>query len=134
MIGLENMVWGLLVMQMLQVFYAHVLPLYDIRSMACVLFQPVEYDIFESKWTQLVDTAVAQHAVVDPQDPRHGIGADVLLGTGTFADLGRQIAYDSLVLKLCQRTGMAALIQAIERSAPKQSFTMVVQGANKSFL
>lgn len=69
---------------------------------------------------------VAQNSALDPQDPRHVIGTDVLLDTGTFAYLNRQIAYDPLVLDQCQKTGMAALVQTTEVAAPKESFVTIV--------
>ncbi|TRZ08349.1 hypothetical protein HGM15179_018756 [Zosterops borbonicus] len=59
--------------------------------------RPVEYDIFESKWTQLARRVVAQNTVLGQCDPRHVIGMDELLGTGNIADLNRQVALDPLV-------------------------------------
>ncbi|RMC20550.1 hypothetical protein DUI87_01401 [Hirundo rustica rustica] len=122
------------VMQVLRVFNADVLPRYDIWCVACVLFQSVKYDIFESKWTQLAGRVIAQNTVLGQQDSRHVIGTDELLGTGNFADLHRQVVLDPLVLDQCQKTGMAALIQTIEMAAPKESFVTVVQGAEEPFL
>ncbi|TRZ07122.1 hypothetical protein HGM15179_019983, partial [Zosterops borbonicus] len=95
---------------------------------------PVKYDIFESKWTQLAARVVAQNTTLGPQDPRCVIGTDELLGTGNFADLNRQAAFDLLVLDQCQKTGMAALVQTIEMAAPKESFVTVVQGPEEPFL
>lgn len=122
------------VMQVLRVFNADVLTPYDIRCLACVLFQPVEYHIFESKWMQLAARVVAQNTVLGQQDPRCVIGTDVLLGTGSFADLNRQVACDPLVLDQCQKMGLAALVQTTEMAAPKESFVTVVQWAEESFL
>ncbi|TRZ07026.1 hypothetical protein HGM15179_020080 [Zosterops borbonicus] len=48
-------------MQMLRLIDTDVLPPYGIRCLARVLFQPVKYDMFESKWTQLAETAAAQN-------------------------------------------------------------------------
>ncbi|RMC08862.1 hypothetical protein DUI87_13856 [Hirundo rustica rustica] len=122
------------VMQVLQVFNTHVLPPCDIRCLARVLFQPVEYDIFESKWTQLAGRVIAQSTELGQQDPRRVIGTDELLGMGDFADLDRQVAFDPLVLDQCQRTGMAVFVQTIEVAAPKESFVTVVQGYEEPFL
>ncbi|RMB92638.1 hypothetical protein DUI87_30947 [Hirundo rustica rustica] len=122
------------VMQVLRALDADPLPPYDIRCLACVLFRPVEYDIFESKWTQLAGRVVAQNAALGQQDPRHVIGTDVLMGVGNFADLQRQVAFDPLVLDQCHRMGMAALVQTIEMAAPKESFAAVVQGTHEPFL
>ncbi|RMC21364.1 hypothetical protein DUI87_02226 [Hirundo rustica rustica] len=96
--------------------------------------KPVEYDIFESKWTQLAGRVVAQNTALGQQDPRCGIGTDELLGMGDFDDLKRQVALDSLVLDQCQKRGMAALVQTIEMAAPTESFVTVVQGAEEPFL
>lgn len=41
------------IMQVLRIFNADALPPHDIWCLARVLFQSVEYDIFESKWTRL---------------------------------------------------------------------------------
>ncbi|RMC19921.1 hypothetical protein DUI87_03488 [Hirundo rustica rustica] len=104
------------------------------KGLAHVLFQPVEYDIFESKWTQLVGRVVVQNTALGQQDPRRVIGTDELLGMGNFADLNRQVALDPLVFDQCQKTGMAALIQTIEMAVPKESFVTVVQGTGETFL
>ncbi|XP_058280136.1 uncharacterized protein LOC131378769 [Hirundo rustica] len=122
------------VMQVLRALNADALPPYDIRCLACILFWPVEYDIFESKWTQLAGRVIVQNAALGQQDPRCVIGTDELLGMGNFADLHRQVSLDPLVLDQCQRTGMAALIQTIEMAALKESFVTVVQGAQEPFL
>ncbi|XP_039911480.1 uncharacterized protein LOC120748768 [Hirundo rustica] len=122
------------VMQVLRGFNADVLPPYVIRYLARVLFQPVEYDIFEYKWTRLAGRVVARNTALSQQDPRRVIGTDVLLGMGNFADLQRQVALDPLVLDQCQKTGMAALIQTIEMAYPKEPFVTVVQGAEEPFL
>ncbi|TRZ06985.1 hypothetical protein HGM15179_020121 [Zosterops borbonicus] len=58
----------------------------------------------------------------------------MLLGMGDFADVNKQIAYEPSVLEQCQRTVMAALIQTMEMSAPKQSFATIVQGTDEPFL
>lgn len=122
------------VMQVLRVLNVDMLPPYDVQCLVHVLFRPVEYDIFESKWSQLAERAESQNVVADPQDPRHRAGADVLLGIGEFADVDRQVNFDRLLLQHCQKTGRVALTQTMEISAPKQSFAMVVQGADESFL
>ncbi|TRZ10277.1 hypothetical protein HGM15179_016831 [Zosterops borbonicus] len=67
-------------------------------------------------------------------DPRYGVRPDMLMGVGEFADVNKQIAYEPLVLEQCQRIGMAALVQTMEMSAPKQSFTMIFQGTDEPFL
>ncbi|RMC18183.1 hypothetical protein DUI87_05064 [Hirundo rustica rustica] len=129
------MVWGLLKScRCFEFFNADALPPYDIRCLAHVLFQPVKYDISESKWTQLAGKVLVQDATLGQQDPRHVIGIDELLGMDNFADLNRQVALDPLVLNECQRTGMAALIQTIEMAAEKESFMTVVQGTCEPFL
>lgn len=69
-------------------------------------FLPVEFDIFESKWTELAARAVEQNAMLGMQDPRHVIGTDVLLGTGNHAGPNGQVCFDPLVLDQCQTIGM----------------------------
>ncbi|TRZ06649.1 hypothetical protein HGM15179_020460 [Zosterops borbonicus] len=110
--------------------HAHLLlqALIDLRD------RVVEYDMFESKWTQLAETAAAQNQMARQDDPRYGVGPDMLLGIGDFVDVNKQIAYEPLVLEQCQRTGMAALIQTMEMSAPKQSFATIFQGTDEPFL
>ncbi|RMC22152.1 hypothetical protein DUI87_03025 [Hirundo rustica rustica] len=104
------------------------------KCLACVLFRPVEYKIFECKWTQLAGRVIAQNTALSQQDPRRVIGTDVLMGIGNFADLQRQVAFDPLVLDQCHRTGMAALVQTIEMAAPNEPFAAVVQGTHEPFL
>lgn len=122
------------VTQVLHVHSADILPPYDIRHLARVLFQPVGYEIFESKWNQLAARVVARNAALGPQDLRCGIRTDVLLGLGNFADANKQVAFDPLILDQCQKTGMAVLIQTIAMAASKESFVTVVQGSEEPFL
>ncbi|TRZ10325.1 hypothetical protein HGM15179_016785 [Zosterops borbonicus] len=121
-------------MQVLRLVDTDVLPPYDIQCLAKVLFQPVEYGIFESKWTQLAENTAAQNQMAHQDNPRYGARPDMLLGIGEFADVNKQIAYEPWVLEQCQKTGMAALVQTMEMSEPKQSFATIVQGTDKSFL
>lgn len=39
------------VMQLLGVLTADLSVPYDIQTLACILFQPVEFEIFETKWS-----------------------------------------------------------------------------------
>ncbi|TRZ15139.1 hypothetical protein HGM15179_011999 [Zosterops borbonicus] len=121
-------------MHTLRLIDTDVLPPYDIRCLAKVLFQPVEYDMFESKWTQLAETAAAQNRMARQDDPRYGVGPDVLTGVGEFSDVNKQITYEPLVLEQSQRLGMAALVQTMEVAAPKQTFTTIFQGPDEPFL
>lgn len=122
------------VMQVLQVFNSDTLPPCDICNLACALFPPFEYDIFESKWAQLAQRVVLQNAALGQQDPRRLIGVDELLGRGSFADPKKQVVFDPLVLEQCMRTDMAAMVQTIETAAPQASFVTIVQGAEETFL
>ncbi|TRZ07330.1 hypothetical protein HGM15179_019782 [Zosterops borbonicus] len=122
------------IMQVLRVFGSDTLPPYDIRNLAHILLPPVEYDIFESKWAQLAHTVVMQNTALGQQDPRHVIGMEELLRTGSFADPKKQVVFDPLVLEQCTKTGMAAVVQTIEMAAPQDSFVTVVQGAEETFL
>ncbi|TRZ05408.1 hypothetical protein HGM15179_021699 [Zosterops borbonicus] len=61
--------------------------------------RPVKYDMFESKWNQLTETAAAQNQMARQDDPRYGVGPDMLLSIGDFADDNKQIAYEPLVLE-----------------------------------
>ncbi|RMB91824.1 hypothetical protein DUI87_31752 [Hirundo rustica rustica] len=128
------------VVQVLQALDVDPLPPYDIPMIygawARVLFRPVEYEIFEYKWTQLAGRVIAQNTALSQQDPKRVIETDVLMGMGmgNFADLQRQVAFGPLVLDQCHRMGMAALVQTIEIAAPKESFVTVVPGTHKPFL
>ncbi|TRZ05175.1 hypothetical protein HGM15179_021219 [Zosterops borbonicus] len=121
-------------MQVLRLVDTDVLSPYNIQCLGKVLFQLVEYDIFESKWTQLAESAAAQNRMACQDDPRYGVRPDMLLGIGEFADVNMQIAYEPLVLEQYQKNDMAALVQTMEMSAPKQLFAMIVQGTGEPFL
>uniref|UniRef100_A0A8C3QYW6 Retroviral nucleocapsid Gag protein p24 C-terminal domain-containing protein n=1 Tax=Cyanoderma ruficeps TaxID=181631 RepID=A0A8C3QYW6_9PASS len=121
-------------MQFLRLIDTDVLPPYDIRCLGKALFQPVEYDLFESKWAQLAEKTAAQNLQARQDDPGYGVGPALLLGVGDFADVNRTVNYDPLVLEQCQKVGMTALVQMIEMSAPKQPFATIRQGTDEPFL
>ncbi|XP_058682044.1 uncharacterized protein LOC131572746 [Poecile atricapillus] len=122
------------VMQALRGLVGGVLVPYDIQNIGCVLFQPVEYGIFEGLWTEIACQVVQQNTALGQRDPRWVISSDVLLGKDGFADVNRQVGLEPLVLEQCKETGMATLVRALELAAPKEIFVTIVQRADKSFL
>ncbi|RMC22120.1 hypothetical protein DUI87_02993 [Hirundo rustica rustica] len=122
------------VMQVLRSFNASLLTPFDIRSLARALFPPVEYDFFENKWTQLAVRAVERNRTLGPGDPRRMVNIDMLMGTGNYTRAGGQAGYEPLVQEQCQQTGMAALVQTLQRATPQQPFATIVQGVDEPFL
>ncbi|RMB89420.1 hypothetical protein DUI87_34211 [Hirundo rustica rustica] len=122
------------VMQVLRSFNASLLTPFDIRSLARALFPPVEYDFFESKWTQLVGRTVERNTTLGPGDPRRMVNIDMLRGTGNYTRAEGQAGYEPLVQEQCQQTGMAALVQTLQLATPQQPFATIVQGVDEPFL
>ncbi|XP_053826885.1 uncharacterized protein LOC128803701 [Vidua macroura] len=121
-------------MQTLQMLAADMRTPSNIRSVARALFDPVQFDVFEDKWTRLVASAVQRNATRGPQDPRSAVGADMLLGTGSYADPQEQAGYGPLVLDQCQTLGLAALVQTLGMAAPLEPFATIVQGVDEPFM
>ncbi|XP_039584020.1 endogenous retrovirus group K member 8 Gag polyprotein-like [Passer montanus] len=122
------------VMHFLRMLATDVLTPYNTCAMACGLFDPVEFDVFETKWARLAASAVQQNAMLGPQDPRCVIGTDVLLGTGNYVDPQGQAGFNPLMLDQCQTIGIAAMVQTQEMTSPNQPFATVVQGADEPFM
>ncbi|RMC09539.1 hypothetical protein DUI87_13692 [Hirundo rustica rustica] len=122
------------VMQVLRSFNASLLTPFDIRSLARALFPPVEYDFFESKWTQLAGRTVERNTTLGPGDPRRMVNIDMLMGTGNYTRAEGQAGYEPLVQEQCQQTGMAALVQTLQLATPQQPFATIVQGVDEPFL
>ncbi|RMC20968.1 hypothetical protein DUI87_01822 [Hirundo rustica rustica] len=122
------------VMQVLRSFNASLLTPFDIRSLARALFPPVEYDFFESKWTQLAGRTVERNTTLGPGDPRRMVNIDMLMGTGNYTRAEGQAGYEPLVQEQCQQTGMAALVQTLQLATPQQPFATIVQGIDEPFL
>lgn len=67
------------VMQLIRIVYTDLLSPYDIVHLATVLFQPAQYKVFQENWRQLAKGTTLDNMKLPQQDPRHAVGADVLL-------------------------------------------------------
>ncbi|XP_037980442.1 uncharacterized protein LOC119695629 [Motacilla alba alba] len=121
-------------MQTLQRVAKDVLTPHDICSVAHSLFDPVQFEVFETKWARLAAASVVQNAALGPQDPRRVVVADMLLSTGHYADVRGQVGFDPLVLDQCHMLGMAAIVRTLEMAVLKQLFATIVQGVDESFM
>ncbi|XP_053859628.1 endogenous retrovirus group K member 9 Gag polyprotein-like [Vidua macroura] len=122
------------VMQTLVMLVAELLTPSDIHYLAHALFDPVQFDVFETKWAWLAASTVQQNATLGPQDPRRVVSTDMLMGTGNYTDPQGQARYDPLMLDQCQTLGMAAMFQTLEMVAPLEPFATIVQGVEEPFM
>uniref|UniRef100_A0A8U7NL94 Retroviral nucleocapsid Gag protein p24 C-terminal domain-containing protein n=1 Tax=Corvus moneduloides TaxID=1196302 RepID=A0A8U7NL94_CORMO len=122
------------VMQIIRVINTDLLSPFDIRHLGEILFQPVQFTVFEETWRKLVDKAALGNMQRPAADPRWTAGTDALMGTGPFSDPSLQGILSSSVLQQAQQVGMAALLKTIELSAPRKRYTEIVQGKSESFL
>ncbi|KAM9590809.1 endogenous retrovirus group K member 5 Gag polyprotein-like [Morphnus guianensis] len=122
------------VMQLICIIATDLLCPYDITHLAQVLFQPVQFQVFQSTWRQIA-RAAAQHNLRLPQgDPRLGVGEDALLGEGQFSNPQLQATWPPIVLEQAQQVGIMALKRTMELAAPKQKYTAIHQGPKEPFL
>ncbi|KAL2309372.1 LOW QUALITY PROTEIN: hypothetical protein Nmel_005569 [Mimus melanotis] len=121
-------------MQLIHVINADVLAPYHIMHLATILFQPVQYSVFQNTWRQLAEQKALENIQLPQQDSRHAVGVDALLGTGPFTNLDSQARWDPLVLAQAQQIGLNALIKTMEMADLKQRYVTIQQGNKESFL
>uniref|UniRef100_A0A8C5J4R1 Retroviral nucleocapsid Gag protein p24 C-terminal domain-containing protein n=1 Tax=Junco hyemalis TaxID=40217 RepID=A0A8C5J4R1_JUNHY len=107
---------------------------HNVRCVAHSLFDPVQFGVFETKWSRLAAQAVKWNAALAPEDPRRRVVADMLMGTERYEDVQGQVGYNPLVLQQCKTLGIGAIVQTLEMAAPKQPFSTVVQGDDEPFM
>ncbi|KAL2310932.1 hypothetical protein Nmel_002615, partial [Mimus melanotis] len=122
------------VMQIIRVLNTDLLAPYDIRHLAQVLFQPVQFKRFEENWRQMADKAASENMHRPQTDPRLAVGTDALMGRHRFSSPDMQVTWDPLILEQCQKTGLAAMLKTIEAAAPKQRYVKITQGPSEPFL
>ncbi|XP_031950659.1 uncharacterized protein LOC116437164 [Corvus moneduloides] len=120
-------------MQVIRVLNTELLSLFDVKHLAQVLFQPVQYTVFEN-WRRLADKAAAQNMMLPPNHPRAGVGVEALTGLGIFSNPKLQANWDPLVLEQAQNVGMGALLKSIDMAAPKIRYVKISQGQKEHFL
>ncbi|KAL2300453.1 hypothetical protein Nmel_012430, partial [Mimus melanotis] len=112
------------VMQVISVINADVLAPKDIMHLATILFQPVQYSLFQNTWRQLAERKALENMQLPQQDPCSAVGVDALMGTGPFTNPDLRT----------QQFGMSALIKTMEMASPKQRYVTIQQGSTESFL
>ncbi|XP_041900283.1 endogenous retrovirus group K member 113 Gag polyprotein-like [Corvus kubaryi] len=122
------------VMQIIRVINTDLLSPFDIRHLGQILFQPVQFTVFEKTWRKLANKAALANMQLPAADPRRTAGMDALMGTGPFSDPSLQGTLSSSILQQAQQVGMAALLKTIELSALRKRYTEIVQGKSESFL
>ncbi|XP_064258696.1 uncharacterized protein LOC135289194 [Passer domesticus] len=122
------------VMQMLCMISPEVHTPADVHEVACALFDPVQFGVFETKWARLAASAEQHNATLGPQDPRSVAGIDMLMGTGNYTDPQGQAGFPPLMFEQCQALGMAAVVRTMEMAAPRQPFATIVQRADEPFM
>ncbi|XP_071301973.1 endogenous retrovirus group K member 5 Gag polyprotein-like [Agelaius tricolor] len=122
------------VMQLIRVINADLLSPYDIAHLATILFQPVQYGVFQETWRRAAERTALTNMQLPQHDPRHAVGVDALLGTGPFANPDLQARWDPSILAQAQQIGMSALTKTMEMAAPKQKYVTIQQGTREPFL
>ncbi|XP_064568381.1 endogenous retrovirus group K member 7 Gag polyprotein-like [Zonotrichia leucophrys gambelii] len=122
------------VMQLIRVINADLLAPYDITPLATILFQPVQYGVFQETWRRVAERTALTNMQLPQHDPRHAVGVDALLGSGPFANPDLQARWDPSILAQAQQIGMNALTKTMEMAAPKQKYVTIQQGTREPFL
>lgn len=122
------------VTQLIRVINADLLAPYDITHLATILFQPVQYGVFQETWRRLAESTALKNMQLPQHDPRHAVGVDALLGTGPFANPDLQARWDPSILAQAQQIGMNAVTKTMEMAAPKQKYVSIQQGLREPFL
>lgn len=104
------------VMQTLQVTATDLLCPSDIRQLAKALLWPLQSAMFLMLWTEDSAKFAASNRLLPPEDPRHGVGVDALLGESAYCPPDSQATWD--VLEQGQALGFAALVKTIEAASP----------------
>ncbi|XP_057879888.1 endogenous retrovirus group K member 5 Gag polyprotein-like [Melospiza georgiana] len=122
------------VMQLIRVINADLLAPYDITHLATILFQPVQYGVFQETWRRVAERTALTNMQLPQHDPRHAVGVDALMGSGPFANPDLQARWDPSILAQAQQIGMSALTKTMEMAAPKQKYVTIQQGTREPFL
>lgn len=93
-----------------------------------MLFQPVKFGGFESRWRQMAERAALENMHWPQDDLRCAVGSDALIGENAFANPYLQARWHPAILEQCQKIGMRALLKNIEMASPKPQYVKTVQG------
>ncbi|KAL2308565.1 hypothetical protein Nmel_001611 [Mimus melanotis] len=93
------------VMQIIRVLNTDLLAPYDIRHLAQVLFQPVQFKLFEENWRQMADSASTENMHRPQPDPRHAGPRETFLKfvEKIAAALEKQVEDDNIRQLLCKQ-------------------------------
>ncbi|KAJ7411997.1 hypothetical protein BTVI_47918 [Pitangus sulphuratus] len=122
------------VMRLIRVINADLLAPYDITHLAQILLEPVQAQLFERKWAQMAARAERENLTRADGDPLKAVGAQALMGQEPFSSPDLQATWHPSVLQEAQKLGMAALLQVMEMSAPRQRYTAIKQEHGEPFL
>lgn len=73
-------------MQIIRVINTDLLAPFDVKHLAQVLFQPVEFGVFESNWSQMAERAAKENMHRPQDDPTYTVGCDALMGRSVFSN------------------------------------------------
>ncbi|XP_054243074.1 endogenous retrovirus group K member 113 Gag polyprotein-like [Indicator indicator] len=122
-------------MQLLRVIDTDLLCPFDIKHIAQVIFQPVQFSVFESNWKKLAEKAAIQNMQRAQGNPLLGVGVDALMGMGAvFSNPNTQAHWHPLILEQSQRIGMTAIRKTMEIASPCPCYTVIKQGPREPFL
>lgn len=72
---------------------------FDIKHLGQVLFQLVQFRVFEDNWRQVPDKTAADNMRLPQADPRYAVGVDALMGKGIFSNPDVQATWDPRILE-----------------------------------
>ncbi|KAL2299216.1 hypothetical protein Nmel_002940 [Mimus melanotis] len=105
------------VVQIIRVLNTDLLAPYDIRHLAQVLFQPVQFKLFEENWRQMADKTANENMHQPQMDLRIAAGTDALMDRHRFSSPDMQATWDPLILEQCQKIGLATMLKTMEAAA-----------------
>lgn len=120
-------------MQIIRVMNTYLLAPFDIKHLGQVLFQPVQFTVFESNWRKMAERVAAEDTHLPQDDPRYAVGVDVLMGTNQFFNPDLQATWHPLILEQAQKVGMGAVVKSIDMGAPKTRYVKISQGQKEQF-
>lgn len=122
------------VMQIIRVLNTDLLAPFDIRHIAQIFFQPVQFTVFQGNWRQLAQRVAEENMQLPQTDPRYYVGVDALMGENAFSNPDLQATWNPAVLEQSQRIGLLALLKTIEITASKPRYVKITQGTKEPFL
>ncbi|XP_053835419.1 uncharacterized protein LOC128808402 isoform X1 [Vidua macroura] len=109
---------------------------FDIKQIARLLCNPMQYLMFESTWEQYAEKQGLRNLALPKQDPCFGAGVPQLLGLPPVNNPQLQARLNPLILAQATDLGMQALMEVgnMALATPTQSFAKIKQGPKEPYM